>query len=46
MSNEIVDKYKFTNCNECVNKIDNKFSKICFYCKHFYGCKFEKKEDK
>ena len=37
--------YKFTNCNDCVNKVDNKFTETCFNCKRYYGCMFERKED-
>lgn len=35
--------YKFTNCNECINKVDNCFTEICFNCKRYYGCYFKKK---
>lgn len=37
------DDFKFTSCNECVHKVDNKFTVICTKCKHFYGCQFIKK---
>lgn len=35
--------FTFTNCNDCKNKIDNKFTLICNKCKRFYGCHFEKR---
>lgn len=38
--------FVFTNCNDCINKIDNKFTEVCFNCKRYYGCYFEKKEQK
>ena len=36
---KFINKYKFTNCNECLNK----FTETCISCSHYYGCKFEKK---
>lgn len=38
--------FVFTNCNECVNKVDNYFTETCLCCKRYYGCYFEKKETK
>ena len=38
--------FVFTNCNECINKVDNRFTETCFSCKRYYGCYFEKKETK
>lgn len=35
--------YTFTNCNDCINKVDNKFTSACFGCKRYYGCRFKKK---
>lgn len=35
--------FVFTNCNECINKVDNRFTETCFSCKRYYGCYFEKK---
>ena len=35
--------YVFTNCNDCINKVDNKFTPVCFGCKRYYGCIFKKK---
>lgn len=37
--------YKFTSCNDCVHKVDNKFTEVCFRCKRYYGCYFEKKKE-
>lgn len=39
---KFINKYKFTNCNECLNK----FTETCITCSHYYGCKFEKKLNK
>ena len=38
--------FVFTNCNECINKVDNRFTETCFSCKRYYGCYVEKKETK
>ena len=38
--------FVFTNCNECINKVYNRFTETCFSCKRYYGCYFEKKETK
>ncbi|MCT7528782.1 hypothetical protein N5T79_06450 [Aliarcobacter cryaerophilus] len=38
--------FVFTNCNECINKVDNHFTETCFSCKRYYGCYFEKRETK
>ena len=32
--------YVFTNCNLCINRVDNKFTHPCFSCKRYYGCHF------
>ena len=36
--------YAFTNCNDCINKVDYKFTSACFGCKRYYGCRFKKKD--
>ncbi len=38
--------FVFTNCNECINKVDNHFTETCLSCKRYYSCYFEKKETK
>ena len=38
--------FVFTNCNECINKVDNHFTETCLSCTRYYGCYFEKKETK
>ena len=38
--------FVFTNCNECKNKVENRFTETCLNCKRYYGCYFEKKETK
>ena len=38
-----IKDFKFTNCNDCIHKINNKFTETCFSCKRYYGCYFEKK---
>lgn len=35
--------FVFTNCNECINKVDNRFTETCLNCKRYYGCYFEKR---
>ena len=42
----ILKEFVFTNCNECINKVDNHFTETCLSCKRYYGCYFEKKETK
>lgn len=42
----ILKDFVFTNCNECINKVDNRFTETCLSCKRYYGCYFEKKETK
>ena len=42
----ILKDFVFTNCNECINKVDNHFTETCLSCKRYYGCYFEKKETK
>ena len=36
--------FVFTNCNECINKVDNHFTETCLSCKRYYGCYFEKRK--
>lgn len=38
--------YKFTNCNDCIHKVDNRFTETCMSCKRYYGCYFEKRKDR
>lgn len=38
--------FVFTNCNECINKVDNHFTETCLSCTRYYGCYFEKKGNK
>lgn len=40
-----IKDYVFTNCNECINKVDNKFTEVCFGCKRYFGCRFMKKSN-
>lgn len=35
--------FVFTNCNECINKVNNRFTETCLNCKRYYGCYFEKR---
>ena len=42
----ILKEFIFTNCNECINKVDNHFTETCLSCKRYYGCYFEKRESK
>lgn len=39
---EFIDKHTFTSCEECINKT-NVYNDECVFCRHFYGCKFERK---
>ena len=34
--------FVFTNCNECINRVNNRFTETCLNCKRYYGCYFEK----
>ena len=43
---KILKDFVFTNCNECINKVDNHFTETCLSCKRYYGCYFEKRESK
>lgn len=36
--------YSFTNCNDCINKVDYKFTSACFGCKRYYSCRFKRKD--
>ena len=42
----VLKDFVFTNCNECINKVDNHFTETCLSCKRYYGCYFEKRESK
>lgn len=33
--------YVFTTCNDCINKVDYKFTSACFGCKRYYSCRFK-----
>ena len=35
--------FVFTNCNECINRVNNRFTETCLNCKRYYGCYFEKR---
>ena len=35
--------FVFTNCNECINKLNNRFTETCLNCKRYYECYFEKR---
>ena len=43
---EFQKKFEFTSCDSCANKINKAYQSEYINCKHYYGSRLERKEQR